>query len=173
MTPTGAAVGEVYQQPRLQQMLLVLHSQAQRGRTSQSLTMAPPSLSPPELAIRKLLDALFLQRSAGQSPWGGTGYSMASSGKGNGRRLGSRSKSPFGLSTPERHAPTFQSGGAPRDRRGRVSAKTKSLSETGHGYASHEFDNLSLPPSSPSTATSGTVTSMNGFGGGGGQRVPT
>lgn len=165
MNSTGAAVGEVYQQPRLQQMLLVLHSQVQRVRTSLSLTMSPPTLDPAEHAIRKLLDALFLHRSAGGTGYFAGSFGSNSSRKGNGHRLGSRSKSPFAVPLPEKHAPTFQSSGVPRDRRGRVSAKTKSLSESGHGLAAHEFDSLSLPPSSPSTATaSGTVTSMNGYG---------
>ncbi|EJD03276.1 HbrB-domain-containing protein [Fomitiporia mediterranea MF3/22] len=93
-----------YQHPRLQQMLLVLHSQAQRSRVALSINCPTPQLSPQELVIRRLLDALQSHRAA----LSGTGSSL------NGKSGGP-------LSPPRhRRAPSFLSGGAPRDRRGRV-----------------------------------------------------
>ncbi|KAI5120970.1 hypothetical protein M0805_006642 [Coniferiporia weirii] len=101
-----------YQQPRLQQMLLVLHSQAQRARPTLSLTAPAFTPTPQELAVRKLLDALAqLHFPLGaQTPAGGTAGAA-------------RYASP--LRGTARRAPSFLSGGAPRDRRGRVAGKAK------------------------------------------------
>ena len=100
----GTAEVSSYQHPRLQQMLLVLHSQAQHTRPALSLTAPAPNLSPQELAIRRLLDAL-------------AAYRAASSGTNSARN--SRTGAPL---NPPRHrrAPSFLSGGTPRDRRGRI-----------------------------------------------------
>lgn len=105
---SNAVEAASYQRPRLQQMLLVLHSQAQRARPALSLTAPAPSLLPQELTIRRLLDVLATDRSPLASPL--TGSNTAGS-----------SRSSAVLSPPRhRRAPSFLSGGAPRDRRGRI-----------------------------------------------------
>lgn len=97
-----------YQHPRLQQMLLVLHSQAQRARRALSLTAPAPTLSPQELVIRKLLDTIV--------------YARSSSSALNGSGVGAGTSASATLSS-DRRPPSFLSSGAPRDRRGRVAGK--------------------------------------------------
>ncbi|KAL5528236.1 hypothetical protein ACEPAF_7372 [Sanghuangporus sanghuang] len=101
--PSAAEVSS-YQHPRLQQMLLVLHSQAQRVRPPLSLTAPPPSLSPQELAIRRLLDALTAHLRPVSAPGSSTNGNV---------------NSPLNT-LRHRRAPSFLSGGTPRDRRGRI-----------------------------------------------------
>ncbi|TDL26132.1 HbrB-domain-containing protein [Rickenella mellea] len=91
-----------YQQPRLRQMLLVLLSQAHRQQ-SLSLTAPSPSPSPPELAIRTLLDIVQSLHHAPLVPSASAKHFGAGSGS----------------------APTFLTGGVPRDRRGRIATKPK------------------------------------------------
>ncbi|KAF8911822.1 HbrB-like-domain-containing protein [Mucidula mucida] len=93
-----------YQQPRLQQMLLVLASQSRYRTPTFSLTAAPPQPSTGEAAVLELLRIL-------RSP-GLQFDSRAAAAKTNGRV----------------RAPSFLSGGLPRDRRGRIAQKQKGSS---------------------------------------------
>ncbi|KAG6862302.1 hypothetical protein C0995_016000 [Termitomyces sp. Mi166 len=88
-----------YQQPRLQQMLLVLSSQRRPRPLSFSLTAPPPTLTPGEQAI---IDLLRVSRCPRPEYDARTNKLLAS---------------------PVTRAPSFLSGGLPRDRRGRIAQK--------------------------------------------------
>ncbi|KAF9559844.1 HbrB-domain-containing protein [Agrocybe pediades] len=96
-----------YQQPRLQQMLLVLSSQSRHLPKTFSLTTPPPQPTPGEAAVKELLR--LVRSPASQS-----------------EARAAKFKSNTGF--PSR-ALTFSSGGIPRDRRGRVAYKGKNLPE--------------------------------------------
>ncbi|KAF4620404.1 hypothetical protein D9613_000581 [Agrocybe pediades] len=96
-----------YQQPRLQQMLLVLSSQSRHLPKTFSLTTPPPQPTPGEAAVKELLR--LVRSPASQS-----------------EARAAKFKSNAGF--PSR-ALTFSSGGIPRDRRGRVAYKGKNLPE--------------------------------------------
>ncbi|KAJ7188470.1 HbrB-like-domain-containing protein [Mycena filopes] len=89
-------------QPRLQQMLLVLTSQSRLRPPPISLTSAPPQPSPNEAAVADLLRAV-------RSP-----------------RPQFDAKAATTPISPPR-APSFLSGGLPRDRRGRIAQKSLNL----------------------------------------------
>ncbi|KAF9529288.1 HbrB-like-domain-containing protein [Crepidotus variabilis] len=95
-----------YQQPRLQQMLLVLSAQSRYLPATFSLTTPSPQPTAGEAAIRDLLRLVRNPRP--QADFRNTKF-----------------KSPF------TRTPTFLSGGLPRDRRGRVAGKGKSIPEFG------------------------------------------
>ncbi|KAF8160979.1 HbrB-like-domain-containing protein [Crassisporium funariophilum] len=90
-----------YQQPRLQQMLLVLSSQSRQLPTTFSLTTPAPQPTPGEAAIIDLLRLVRNPRPRSES-----------------RNLKFKNSPAFQTRTP-----TFLSGGLPRDRRGRVAQK--------------------------------------------------
>ncbi|PBL02141.1 HbrB-domain-containing protein [Armillaria gallica] len=93
-----------YQQPRLQQMLLVLTSQSRYRTPTFSLTAQPPQPSTGEAAVLELLRIL-------RSP--------------TPQFDGRQTVKP---STGRARAPSFLSGGLPRDRRGRIAQKQKGAS---------------------------------------------
>ncbi|KAJ3574654.1 hypothetical protein NP233_g1620 [Leucocoprinus birnbaumii] len=100
------SMSETIHQPRLQQMLLVLASQSENRSTTFSLAPPDPNASPSAAAIDDLLRAL----------------------------RGTRQPERTGLfknnaAFPVR-APSFLSGGLPRDRRGRVAHKHRSKPST-------------------------------------------
>lgn len=86
-------------QPRLQQMLLVLTSQSRQRPPPISLTSAPPQPSPSEAAIADLLRVVRTPRPQFDAKATATPISPA-------------------------RAPSFLSGGLPRDRRGRIAQKS-------------------------------------------------
>ncbi|KXN90196.1 Target of rapamycin complex 2 subunit bit61 [Leucoagaricus sp. SymC.cos] len=94
-------ISETYHQPRLQQMLLVLASQSENRSTTFSLAPPDPDASPNAAAIDDLLRALR-----------------------NPRQMEKPGLFKVNVTFPVR-APSFLSGGLPRDRRGRVAHKHK------------------------------------------------
>ncbi|KAF9451276.1 HbrB-domain-containing protein [Macrolepiota fuliginosa MF-IS2] len=92
-------ISETHHQPRLQQMLLVLASQSENRSNTFSLAPPDPDASPSAAAIDDLLRAL---RNPRQPDRPGL----------------FKSNAPFPV-----RAPSFVSGGLPRDRRGRVAHK--------------------------------------------------
>ncbi|KAG5650194.1 hypothetical protein H0H81_000353 [Sphagnurus paluster] len=94
-----------YQQPRLQQMLLVLTSQRRPRPMTFSLTTPAPTPTPGEQAITDLLHIVRGPRS-------------------DARTQGGLKKA--GPMRPLSRAPSFLSGGLPRDRRGRIEQKLPS-----------------------------------------------
>ncbi|KAJ7497130.1 HbrB-like-domain-containing protein, partial [Mycena latifolia] len=90
---------ETATQPRLQQMLLVLTSQSRQRPPPISLTSAPPQPSPSEAAIADLLRVVRSPRPQFDAKATATPISPA-------------------------RAPSFLSGGLPRDRRGRIAQKS-------------------------------------------------
>ncbi|KAJ8077102.1 hypothetical protein PM082_001530 [Marasmius tenuissimus] len=91
---------------RLYQMLLVLNAQARARPPAFSLTAPPPQLSPGETAVNDLLRIVRSTRS--KSKLG----------------MGLSSKNPrLSVSAASTRAPSFLSGGVPRDRRGRIAMK--------------------------------------------------
>ncbi|KAJ7124907.1 HbrB-like-domain-containing protein [Mycena epipterygia] len=93
---------ETATQPRLQQMLLVLTSQSRQRPPPISLTSAPPQPSASEAAIADLLRAVRSPRPQFDAKATATPISPA-------------------------RAPSFLSGGLPRDRRGRIAQKSMNL----------------------------------------------
>ncbi|KAJ7755696.1 HbrB-like-domain-containing protein [Mycena maculata] len=93
---------ETQPQPRLQQMLLVLTSQSRQRPPPISLTSAPPQPSPSEAAVADLLRAVRSPRPQFDAKANTTPISPA-------------------------RAPSFLSGGLPRDRRGRIAQKSLNL----------------------------------------------
>ncbi|KAG6906216.1 hypothetical protein DXG01_015155 [Tephrocybe rancida] len=100
--PEAYQEAAAYQGPRLQQMLLVLTSQRRPRALAFSLTAPTPSPTPGEQAITDLLHAI-------RSP------SPSSSSSSN--------PSSFTPLPTNPRAPSFLSGGLPRDRRGRIAHK--------------------------------------------------
>ncbi|KAJ7134988.1 HbrB-like-domain-containing protein [Mycena crocata] len=98
---------ETIAQPRLQQMLLVLTSQSRQRPPPISLTSAPPQPSPSEAAVADLLRAVRTPRP----------------------QFDARAATSTPIS-PAR-APSFLSGGLPRDRRGRIAQKSLNLTAVG------------------------------------------
>ncbi|KAF5385991.1 hypothetical protein D9615_002415 [Tricholomella constricta] len=92
-----------YQQPRLQQMLLVLTSQRRPRPVAFSLTTPAPTPTPGEQAIT---DLLRIVRSPRQQ------YDART-----------QALKKLGPMSPLARAPSFLSGGLPRDRRGRIAQK--------------------------------------------------
>lgn len=95
-------ISETFYQPRLQQMLLVLASQSENRLTTFSLAPPDPDASPNAAKVDELLRAM-----RGARPSERTGPS--------------KNHSTFPV-----RAPSFLSGGLPRDRRGRVAHKHRS-----------------------------------------------
>ncbi|KAF8170203.1 HbrB-like-domain-containing protein [Mycena galopus ATCC 62051] len=95
----NAQAQETATHARFQQMLLVLTSQSCRRAPAMSLTSVPPQLSPAEQAVADLLRVLRSPRPQFDAKAMTTPISPA-------------------------RAPSFLSGGLPRDRRGRVAQKT-------------------------------------------------
>ncbi|KAJ6607765.1 HbrB-like-domain-containing protein [Mycena sp. CBHHK59/15] len=93
---------EVVAQPRLQQMLLVLTSQSRHRSPLISLTSAPPQPSASEAAVADLLRVVRSPRPQFDARQAATPISPA-------------------------RAPSFLSGGLPRDRRGRIAQKQLNL----------------------------------------------
>ncbi|EAU91348.2 hypothetical protein CC1G_07383 [Coprinopsis cinerea okayama7 len=104
-----------YQQPRLQQMLLVLSS-LHRQRPVLSLTAPPVQPTPFEAAITDLLQLV-------RNP-----HPQAAS-----------RKQPFRNGAVSR-TPSFLSGGLPRDRRGRIAKKGMNLSESAIAFTALDED---------------------------------
>lgn len=103
LTALGAqdlSLDKNYQQPRLQQMLLVLVSQGREHSVSLSLTDPDPQPSAPEAAVQHLLRAV---------------------------RLPLTQLAPNSTQTASRRAPSFLSDNQPRDRRGRIGEKPKNI----------------------------------------------
>ncbi|KAG6820869.1 hypothetical protein H0H93_010213 [Arthromyces matolae] len=94
-----------YQQPRLQQMLLVLTSQRRPRTLAFSLTAPAPNPTPGEQAIIDLLRVVRSPRPEQDA-----------------RSNALKNLSPM---SPFARAPSFLSGGLPRDRRGRIAHKPK------------------------------------------------
>ncbi|KAG6891747.1 hypothetical protein C0992_006168 [Termitomyces sp. T32_za158] len=92
-----------HQQPRLQQMLLVLSSQRRPRALAFSLTVPAPPPGPGELAIIDLLRVFRSPRPEYDA-----------------RAQALKQLAPM---SPIAHAPSFLSGGLPRDRRGRIAQK--------------------------------------------------
>ncbi|KAK7035281.1 hypothetical protein VNI00_012048 [Paramarasmius palmivorus] len=92
---------------RLRQMLLVLHAQARQRPQPFSLTAPPPQPSQGEAAVNDLLRLIQSSRS------------LRSQNNRGASSLKSREVIPS-------RAPSFLSGGVPRDRRGRIAMKSKS-----------------------------------------------
>ncbi|RDB24719.1 Target of rapamycin complex 2 subunit bit61 [Hypsizygus marmoreus] len=92
-----------YQQPRLQQMLLVLTSQRRPRPVAFSLTTPAPAPTAGEAAVADLLRIVRSPRSQYDS------------------RMQAKLGGPM---SPLSRAPSFLSGGLPRDRRGRIAHKT-------------------------------------------------
>ncbi|KAF9653345.1 HbrB-domain-containing protein [Thelephora ganbajun] len=111
LTSSGAqdlALDNNYQQPRLQQMLLVLVSQGRQHSVSLSLTDPDPQPSAPEAAVQHLLRTVRLP-------------------------LTQVSSNPAQTS---RRAPSFLSDNQPRDRRGRIGEKPKNIKTSGDSGSS-------------------------------------
>ncbi|KAF8891702.1 HbrB-like-domain-containing protein [Infundibulicybe gibba] len=106
-----------YQQPRLQQMLLVLKSQSGERPSKFSLTSPVPELTSGESAIADLLRVA-------STPG-----------------VPSSHRSPM---APLTRAPSFLSGGLPRDRRGRIAQKVRNLTDLGGMPAPGERDDDGL-----------------------------
>ncbi|PFH51998.1 hypothetical protein AMATHDRAFT_2487 [Amanita thiersii Skay4041] len=113
-----------HQQPRLQQMLLVLSAQSRDYPTALSLTAPTPQPSVSEAAIRDLLRVV-------RSPY---------------PQIMSR----FGPVAGPTRTPSFLSGGVPRDRRGRIAQKRKSTRVALSNLEDESFDET---PRSGSTFT--------------------
>ncbi|TFK25492.1 HbrB-domain-containing protein [Coprinopsis marcescibilis] len=113
-----------YQQPRLQQMLLVLSAQSRQRPVAMSLTAPVPQPTPEEAAISDLLHLV-------RNPHPQT----------------SARKQPFKTGFQPR-TPSFLSGGLPRDRRGRI-AKKKTTGPSDLSTAVGPFDDDDLGDDTP------------------------